>query len=150
MSLEEAIQQKIPFRNARHKATVNLIYTHNWVMNRHRDMFKEFDVTLQQYNVLRILRGSHPKPMSNSDIRDRMLDRSSDVSRIVVRLLKKDLVGRAVCEDDKRQVDVFINQTGLQLLQTIDEHASHIDSLMENLDDHEAELFNQLLDKIRG
>lgn len=150
MRLEEAIQQKAPFRNARHKAAVNLIFTHNWVISKHKEMFKPFDITAQQYNVLRILRGVHPEPISTSAIRERMLDKMSDVSRIIDRLQLKKLVDRSVCKDDKRLVDVVITPEGLDLLKSIDAHSDEIDSLIVNLTEEEAARLSELLDKLRG
>lgn len=149
MNLEEAIKQKNPFRNSWHRGAVNLIYTHNWMLAKHKEMFKPHGITLQQYNVLRILRGQYPEPISTSNIRDRMLDRMSDVSRIVDRLVRKHLVARKVCQDDKRLVDVVITEDGLQLLKQLDEVANQIDNLLGNLDEAEMDELNRLLDKIR-
>lgn len=149
MKLEEAIKQKTPFRSNRHRAAVNLIFTHNWLVNQHRKFLKDADITLQQFNVLRILRGQYPKPISTSDIRDRMLDRRSDVSRIVDRLLKKKLIERKTCQEDKRRVDVVIQQLGLDLLSELDDHVDTLDDLFGSLDDQEVNIFNNLLDKIR-
>lgn len=150
MKLEEAIQQKKPFANPRQKMAVNLIFTSNWLLSRQKEFFKGFDVTLQQYNVLRILRGKHPEPISTSDIRGRMLDRMSDVSRIVDRLVKKNLVERKTCKEDKRLVDVLITSAGLNLLTEIDNQWSEMDELMMELDTEEVEALNELLDKLRG
>lgn len=149
MKLEEAIQQKKPFSNLRQRMAVNLIYTSNWLISRQKIFFKGFDITLQQYNVLRILRGRHPEPISTSDIRGRMLDRMSDVSRIVDRLVKKDFVIRTTCKEDKRLVDVVITDAGLALLDSVDEQWEEIDSLTSTLSEEEVQLVNDLLDKFR-
>lgn len=149
MKIEEAIKQKTPFRNERHKATVNLIYTHNWLIAQQKAFFRRFDITLQQYNVLRILRGQKPNPISTSDIRDRMLDKMSDVSRIVDRLVKKGLVERRICKSDKRLVDVFITKPGLSLLARIDAVNHEIENPFSTLTLEEAEQLNYLLDKVR-
>lgn len=149
MRLEEAIKQKTPFKNERQKALVNLIYTHNWLIGQQKAFFRSFDITLQQYNVLRILRGQHPNPISTSEIRDRMLDKMSDVSRIVDRLVKKELVLRRVCKSDKRLVDVMIAPGGLSLLAQIDEINAEQDLLTAPLTEAEAEQLNELLDKMR-
>ena len=150
MTLEEAIKQTTPFRSIRQRATVNLIFTHNWLVNEHREYLKGAGITLQQYNVLRILRGQHPHPISTSDIRDRMLDRRSDVSRIVDRLLKKNLITRKTCKQDKRLVDVSINQDGLDLLAELDVQGEMVEDLLSSLNDQEVEQLNSLLDKMRG
>jgi DNA-binding MarR family transcriptional regulator len=148
MRLEEAIKQKSPFRNQWEKAAVNIIFTHNWMTNQQKQVFKKYGITLQQYNVLRILRGQHPKPISTSDIRNRMLDRMSDVSRIVDRLVKKDLVIRKICKSDKRLVDVVINDAGLELLSLIDSE-EHLKFMARSLSEAEAEKLNELLDRLR-
>lgn len=150
MKLEDAIQQKKPFSNPRSRMAVNLIYTSNWLLSKQKEFFKRFGITLQQYNVLRILRGKHPDPISTSDIRARMLDKMSDVSRIVDRLVKKDLVERKSCKADKRLVDVLITPKGLSLLEAIDYHWEEMDALVMELDPEEVTLLNDLLDKLRG
>ena len=150
MKLEEAIKQKTPFKSVYQKVVVNLFFTHNWMNQIQKESLKPFGVTLQQYNVLRILRGQHPKPVSTSDIRSRMLDRMSDVSRIIDRLLKKDLVERQICKSDKRLVDVVISSQGLDLLQQIDAVQGKIDGALSNLSQDEADKLNELLDKLRG
>lgn len=149
MKLEDAIQQRKPFSSPRQKMAVNLIYTSNWLISRQKDFFKGFDITVQQYNVLRILRGRHPEPISTSDIRGRMLDRMSDVSRIVDRLVKKDMVIRSTCKQDKRLVDVIITETGLSLLSAIDAQWEEMDLLTSTLSQEEVHLINDLLDKFR-
>ena len=150
MKLEEAIKQKSPFRSPWAKATVNLIFTHNWLIARQKDLFKTFDITLQQFNVLRILRGAHPEPISTSEIRSRMLDRMSDVSRIVDCLVKKGLVTRKTCKSDKRLVDVLINDKGLALLERMDRHNEDLDQMLNALTADEAEQLSVLLDKMRN
>lgn len=149
MKLEDAIQQRKPFSNPRQRMAVNLIYTSNWLISRQKEFFKKFDITVQQYNVLRILRGRHPKPISTSDIRGRMLDRMSDVSRIVDRLVKKDMVIRTTCKQDKRLVDVVITTHGLSLLSSIDAQWEEMDSLSSTLSPEEVQIVNDLLDKFR-
>ena len=128
MSLENDIQQQ-KFRNEYHKTTVNLIYTYNWVMEQNRRIFEKADLTAQQYNIMRILRGAG-KPLSTLQIRQRMLDRMSDTSRIVDRLLKKELVEKVVCKTDRRLVDVTISDKGLTLLESLDKYNDQIDTLL--------------------
>ncbi|MEM7658869.1 MAG: MarR family transcriptional regulator [Bacteroidota bacterium] len=113
-------------------------------------MFEGASITLQQFNVLRILRGQHPNPISTSDIRERMLDRRSDVSRIVDRLVKKDLVVRRPCQNDKRLVDVLISKEGLSLLNSLDQQENEFQNIMGSLDQKEVEQLNELLDKLRS
>ncbi|TAE50306.1 MAG: MarR family transcriptional regulator [Bacteroidetes bacterium] len=150
MRIEEAIKQKNPFRSEHQRLVVNLFYTANWVQDQHKAMFKPYGVTSQQYNVLRILRGQYPNPISTSDIRERMLDKMSDVSRIVERLLKKKLLTRRVCKTDKRLVDVLITEDGLSLLTRMDTVMDVSDTHMLTLSEAEAQQLNDLLDKLRG
>ena len=100
------------------------MYTGNWVQFLHGKALKPFGLTVQQYNVLRILRGQHPNPCTVNLIVDRMLDKSSNASRIVERLVSKGLVKRTPCEQDRRAVDVLITQEGLNLLEASDESAA--------------------------
>jgi DNA-binding MarR family transcriptional regulator len=148
MKIEDEIHQK-QFRSEHQKATVNLIYTYGWLTTRIREILSRYGVTLQQFNVLRILRGQHPGSISTSVIRDRMLDRNSDASRIVDRLHRQELVDKQPCPSDRRLVDVRISDKGLQLLETIDKNQAEIDNLIGNLDENEVSTFNDLLDKIR-
>jgi DNA-binding MarR family transcriptional regulator len=150
MRIEKAIKQRTPFRNEWHKAIVNLIYTHNWLVDSHQGFLKQFGITHQQYNVLRILRGQYPNPTTTSDIRDRMLDKMSDMSRMIERLKKKELVEHRICPDDKRRVDVLINEAGLALLRKIEALEEPGQQMLRNLSEAEAAQLNFLLDKLRG
>ena len=148
MGIEKDISQS-KFRNVYQKATINLIYTFNWMNERIKSMLDQYDITPQQFNILRILRGAG-KPISTLQIRQRMLDKMSDTSRIVDRLIKKGLVRKVVCEGDRRLVDVTISEGGLELLDRIDAHQDDMDSVFKNLDEDQAITLNNLLDKIRS
>jgi len=148
MSIEKDIQQS-KFRNEYHKTVVNLIFTYNWITEKTKQFFDKGDITSQQYNILRILRGAG-KPLSTLQIRQRMLDKMSDTSRIVDRLVKKELVQKVVCETDHRLVDVTITDTGLQLLDKLDSYNEQMDAMLSNLSEDDAKMLNQLLDKIRS
>jgi DNA-binding MarR family transcriptional regulator len=147
MTLEKDINQT-KFRNEHQKATVNIIYTNNWIMERISKIFDAAGITSQQYNILRILRGA-AKPLSTSQIRQRMLDKMSDSSRIVDRLVLKGMVKKNDCKSDKRLVDIVITSKGLKLLEKIDAYNGRVDSIMMNLSETEAKALNKLLDKIR-
>lgn len=136
------------FRNEHHKALVNLLFTHSWVSERTRLIFEKGDLTPQQYNILRILRGAK-QPLSTLQIRQRMIDKMSDTSRIVDRLIAKNLVKKTVCLKDKRLVDVIITEEGLSLLNTLEQFEQEMDGIMGNLNDQEIKTLNQLLDKLR-
>ena len=148
MKIEEAINQK-KFKNNWQKATLNILYTNNWIQNQVKLFLKPYGVTQQQFNVLRILRGQFPEPLTTSVIRKRMLDNMSDASRIVERLYKKGLVERQICPADKRLVDVLISEKGLNVLAAIDENSEKLDFSKTSLTEGEALLLSDLLDKLR-
>ncbi|NCU02491.1 MAG: MarR family transcriptional regulator [Chitinophagaceae bacterium] len=149
MSLETDIMQIRKFRNEHHKTVVNLIFTHNWVTERLKQFLDKEDLTLQQYNILRILRGSDTA-LSTLQIRERMLDKMSDTSRIVDRLILKNLAKKTISKKDKRLVDVTITAKGKRLLEKLDSTQSFIDGVMLNLSETDARQLNSLLDKVRG
>src|SRR3972149_154751 len=149
MKLEEEISQKA-FRNNKHKAIVNIIFSYNWLLKNHFKLLKPYDLTIQQFNILRILRGQYPKPATVKLLKERMLDKMSDASRLVEKLRSNGLVDRKVSDKSRRNVDVLITQKGLDLLAEIDKKNSEFDQLIENLDTREAEQLNNLLDKLRG
>ncbi len=147
MSLEKDITQSA-FRNDFQKGIVNLIYTYNWLNEKMKSFFDKEEITGQQYNILRILRGAG-KPISTLQIRERMLDKMSDTSRIVDRLVLKELAQKTVCKNDKRLVDVSISIKGKKLLEKMDHYENEMDALFSNLSEAEAKTLNKLLDKIR-
>lgn len=149
MRIEEAIQVG-EFPSVYQKVSINLIYTMTWADVRLQEFFGEFGLTSSQYNVLRILRGQHPKPVSTAFIRDRMIHRNAGASRLVDRLEGKGLVAKSTCETDRRLVDVVITKRGLQVLEQMDEQRGRIDEIYDNLSEKEAVQLSSLLDKIRG
>jgi len=148
MRIEEEIKQT-KFRSIFQKAGINLIYTSNWLQNQQKDFFKQFDLTGQQFNILRILKGQHPRSISVTEIRDRMLDKNSDVSRLLDRLAIKSMISRKECTYDKRATEVFITAQGLELLEKIELQVSQLDRFLSKLNTEEATQLNKLLDKIR-
>lgn len=148
MSLEQDIQQK-DFRNEFQKAYLNIFYTHYFLVDNQNNVFKKYDITRQQYNVLRILRGQYPGHASVNMIKDRMLDKMSDASRIVERMRIKGLITREHCENDKRSVEVKITPKGLELLAGMQATVDNFDAMLHNLSEDETRQLNQLLDKIR-
>lgn len=128
---------------------LNLIYTTNWLTAKQDTLFKNSGIIVQQYNVLRILRGQYPNPCSIKLIKERMLDRMSDTSRIVDKLFTKKLLLRRECPNDRRSVDIVISEKGLELLKSLD----HIDELskqtIKSLSQDEINTLNNLLDKLR-
>ncbi len=148
MGIEKDIQQS-RFRNVHQKAAINLIYTIGWMRERTRPIFEAEDITPQQFNILRILRGSFPKPLSTLQIRERMLEKMSDTSRIVDRLIAKGLVKKVTCKSDRRLVDVIISDRGKKLLERLDSRQDEIDAVLGNLSEKDANILSDLLDKIR-
>ena len=149
MELKKAIQQK-EFRSEQEKGIVNLIFTYNWLKGHLVKHLKPFGITMQQFNVLRILNGQYPKPISTSSIRNRMLDKMSDASRIVERLHKKGLAERQRNTLDKRLVDVMITEKGQQLVEEIGAKSKQLDNILKKLNKADLQQLNRLLDIIRS
>lgn len=147
MGIEQDIQQT-NFRNEYQKLGINIMYTANWLNEKISSILSQEDITQQQYNILRILRGAE-KPLSTLQIRARMLDKMSDTSRIVDRLVVKELVEKNTCPTDKRLVDVVISKKGFAILEKLDQLNHHLDSLMKSISEKEAITMNQLLDQLR-
>jgi DNA-binding MarR family transcriptional regulator len=147
MTLETDIHQQV-FRTEYQKSIINLIFTFNWVNEKINKHFEPFDITQQQFNILRILRGAG-QPLSTLQIRQRMLDKMSDTSRIVDRLVKKGLVKKTTCREDRRLVDILLTDKGKKLLQTMDGLNEEMESIFKYLSEEEARQLNTLLDKIR-
>ena len=147
MGIEQDIQQA-SFRNEFQKMGINLLFTANWLNEQIGKILSEEGVTQQQYNILRILRGS-ATPLSTLKIRERMLDKMSDTSRIVDRLIAKELVVKNTCEKDKRLVDITLSPKGLDLVDQLDQFNDRIDALLKGINATEAATLNQILDKIR-
>ncbi len=148
MKIEDEINQK-EFISESQKATINLIFTSSWLMNKHKEFFKVYGLTPQQFNVLRILRGQHPGSISTAEIKSRMLDKNSDASRIVDRLTLKAFVTKMICPKDRRLVDVTISKDGLNLLKRMDKKITELDNEL-GISETEAIQLNNLLDKIRS
>ena len=147
-NIEKLISQK-SWTSEYNKGLIGLIFVGNWLVSRHQQFFKKFDITMQQYNILRILRGQYPKTANINTLKERMLDKMSDVSRLVERLRKAGLVERKSSEIDRRSVDVQITAKGLALLEEVDVDLPKLeDSLNLSLTEEEAIQLNTLLDKI--
>ena len=138
------------FESEHQQAIVNVLYTYSWCIDRLKQIIVPYEITTQQFNILRILRGQYPKPSTINLLRSRMLDKMSDASRIVDRLVQKDLVLKKVNGSDKRAVDILISAKGLELLDQMDKEVSISGIISSNLTEHEAAQLNFLLDKMRG
>ncbi|WP_436516696.1 MarR family winged helix-turn-helix transcriptional regulator [Ekhidna sp. To15] len=149
MGIAEEIKQE-KFKSEFSKAVVNILYTNSWMNQQNSELFKSNGLTTPQFNILRILRGQHPKPATVNLLIERMLDKSSNASRIVDRLEEKGLVVRKQCSKDRRAVDVLISDRGLDLLNKMDEEMDQWESENRKLSEKEAETLNYLLDKLRS
>jgi DNA-binding MarR family transcriptional regulator len=150
MKIEKAINQKA-FKNPHQKAHINVLYTASWLSQQNAKVLKPFQISWQQFNILRILRGMAPQPATVKLLTERMIDKTSNASRLVEKLKKKGLVERVNCEKDRRRVNVSITQEGLNLL---DRASAAVDAslaeLAASIGSEEAEMLNDLLDKMRG
>lgn len=149
MEIEKAIQQK-KFKDPYERAMVNLLYTSSWLSYRQTAVFKKYGLSMQQYNILRILRGQHPEPITVNMLIDRMIDKSSNASRIVEKLRSKGLLERKTCPDDRRRVDVVITNEGLDILAKATEALAELHRSMRSISEAEAETLNELLNKLRA
>lgn len=149
MRLEDEIKQKT-FNNVYHRLTVNILFTASWLQTSHLRILKPYGITPQQFNVLRILRGQFPKAASVSLIQERMLDKSSNASRLVDKLLAKKLIDRKTCPEDRRQVDIRITDKGMELLAGLDVKMKQIEEGLKTISEQDAEMMGRLLDQLRG
>jgi DNA-binding MarR family transcriptional regulator len=149
MKIEEALKQP-KFGSARQKALINIMYTYSWVTGIQKDVFIKYDITPQQYNVLRILKGRYPNSICAGEIKEVMIDRSPDLTRLCDRLVKKELIERQVNEYNRRQALIKITSVGLELLKEMDPSLKNMSKRFGNLTEEEAEKLSDLLDKFRG
>lgn len=149
MSIEKAIKQE-KFENEFHKMAVNIMFTSSWLHSGNLVRLKPHGITPEQFNVLRILRGSHPQKMMLSEITSRMIDKSSNCTRLVEKLRVKGLLSREVCVGNRRQVDIGITAKGLALLKKVDEGADQWIASLKKVSTTEARELNRILDKLRG
>jgi DNA-binding MarR family transcriptional regulator len=149
MSLEQDIKQE-KFQNEFEKVVVNVLYTASWLYNMNSARLKSHAITPEQYNVLRILRGSHPRAMMLAEVTCRMIDKSSNATRLVEKLRQKGLLKREICENNRRQVDISITDKGLAVLKKIDVEAETWIESLKTISKTEAQELNRILDKLRG
>ena len=149
MKLEEAIKQK-RFESPQIKAMLNIMYTANWLMGEFRDVYKPFGITPQQYNVLRILRGKHPEFINPSEIKEVMIDKNPDITRLCDRLLAMGLIGRSIDSDNRRKMNIAITVQGLHLLAQIQPLLTERQTQILHRSDINFELLSELLDELRG
>jgi len=148
MEIEEAIKQK-QFKDPYERAMVNLLFTGSWLEYMQASVFKNHGLSLQQYNILRILKGQFPEPITVNMLIERMIDKSSNASRIVEKLRVKGLLERKICPDDRRRVDIFITEAGTDVLAKATAALDDLHKRVRNLTDEEADQLNTLLTKLR-
>ena len=148
MTIGEEIKSK--FNSEHQKAAINVLYTANRLYEVHSNSLKKFGLTPEQYNILRILRGQHPKPATVNLLIERMLNKMSNASRLVDKLVIKKMVIRKTCKDDRRAVDVLITQKGLDLLLMLEKAEVVWLKEISKLSIAEAKELNRLLDKVRS
>lgn len=150
MKIEEAIKSTTPISISK-KTMLNIMYTQNLLAESFNEILKPYDLSPEQFNVLRILRGQKGKPANMCVIQERMIAKTSNTTRLVDKLLLKGLVTREVCSDNRRKMGISITQKGLDLLTDVDPKVhSHEESYANNLDHKELETINLLLEKYRG
>lgn len=148
MKIGKEIKQE-KFKSEYQKMLINILFTSGWLSSKHALNLKPYGISTQQYNILRILRGQHPKPATVNLLIDRMLDKNSNASRLVEKLRLKKLVERAICPDDRRAVNVAITKKGLDLLIELEEQEENFIDQLKKISEKEAEQINLLLDKLR-
>lgn len=148
MKIEEALKTN-KFKSDQHKAMINIMFTASWLRSKVVCKLKSYGVSQEQYNVLRILRGSYPNPLCAKDIADRMIDKNSNTTRIMDKLIIKKYVNKWRGKIDRREVNITITEAGLELLKEIDEIEAIDQPNYLNLSDTEAVLLSTLLDKLR-
>jgi DNA-binding MarR family transcriptional regulator len=149
MEIGKEIKQS-KFQNEFHKASVNILFTASWLSVSLSKALRPFGVSVQQFNILRILRGQSPNPVSVKMLQERMLDKMSNASRLVEKLRNKNLVVRTENEKDRRQVDVKISEKGMGVLFEIDKIMPGIERMLFHINENEAGELNRLLDTLRG
>lgn len=149
MSIEGDIKSTVKLIEDQ-KTMINLLYTSNWLKEKSTMLFKASDLTSEQYNVLRILRGQKGNPANLSTIQERMLNKMSNTTRLIDKLIKKELVTRQTCESNRRKIEIYITKKGLVLLAELDAVVdANNKKLTKNLNTRELKTLNMLLDKLR-
>ncbi len=149
MALENDIKQE-KFVSEYQKAAINILFTGSWLYNINAGFLKQYGITPEQFNVLRILRGQHPKAMMLANVTCRMIDKSSNATRLVEKLRQKGMVKREICEGNRRQVDISITEKGIALLKKLDSEGPGWLETLKNISKADARELNRILDKLRS
>ena len=149
MSTDKELREKA-YSSEFQRLRINILYTANWLNTQDREFLKPYGITTKQFNILRILRGHKGKTaLSILEIKQKMIDHMSDVSRLIDRLMKKDLILRKNCEVDRRTIRIAITKDGLRLLSKIDEFIPKLDEVFLNITEDDAIVLNKGLNKLR-
>jgi DNA-binding MarR family transcriptional regulator len=150
MTIEQDIKQPA-FKTNLEKAVVNLLYTYNWLRDHSQDVYKPFGLKMQHYNILRILKGKYPEVISPGEIKEVMLDKSPDLTRLLDKLVEMELVDRQLCPENRRKMDIRITKNGLDLLSVLMNRQDTLyKDMASRLDENEAATLSNLLDKMRS
>lgn len=149
MKIEDAIKQPT-FKDEFEKVDINIIFTSNWMHNQLHGLLKPYDISQQQFNILRILRGQKGKPAPLKLLTERMMDKMSNTSRLVDKMLKKDLLERNICPDNRRQVEISLTKKGLNACNEISTIIEKVRKDSQKISEKEAIELNRILDKIRS
>ncbi len=150
MGIEEAIKQQ-RFEDNYQKAIINLVYTANWLRDEQIKLLKQYDILPQHFNALRIIRGRHPEPISPGEIKEVLLDKANDLTRLLDKLEKKGYIERRVCPANRRKVDIRMTVRGTNFTNKVTKMLVPLNKkIEEHISDKEAGKISQLLDKMRG
>lgn len=150
MSIEKKIKSTVVL-DIDTKTVLNLMHIGSWINEKNVNFFKPYNISSQQYNVLRILRGQKGRPISLTDIHDRMISKMSNTTRLIDKLILKGFVTRRIDKNNKRRVEIKITKKGLNHLSSIDEDISnHTEQVTQYLNYKESLILNELIDKLRG
>lgn len=149
MKIEDEIKSTVSLSITK-KVMLNLTFTKNFIADKFNEILKPFDISMEQYNVLRILRGQKGKPINMQDIQDRMVTKNSNTTRLIDKLLLKEMVERNICPANRRKIEISIVQKGLDVLTELDPLIENYENdITKNLSETELEELNNLLEKIR-
>jgi len=149
MEIDKLIQQT-KFKDNYHKAMVNLFYTSNYFRDSHLKIFVKYDIQGQHFNILRILKGKHPEPVSPGYIKEVMLDKGRDLTRLMDKLVKMGWVNRMVCPENKRKMNISLTESGIEMVTKISDEVTEMDGSLKTLSEGDYALLSSLLDKMRG
>lgn len=149
MEIERELE-RVQFQNVWHKLRINLLFTSSWLGNEMKNFLAPFKITPKQFTVLQVIHEAHPEPMAIQDIRARMIDPMSDVSRIVERLCQKELLLKQACPQDKRTQEVSLSEVGTTLMAKIEAESARLDAIAHGISEAQAQWLNLLLDELRS